>query len=162
VVIDASCIKSLGRAHQLPLSSKKKGCTFVFLHENDSLLPQSVLIFPFCDPGASADRDSVNGGGGAARVVLPGGEGPSVPEDLRSPRTSHGPKSQDASESQDSCRNTSLRPRGSLQQAAACPPHSTCVPKETCSETALSGEVFGWDSSRPDVRHLQDWCLDLS
>lgn len=79
MVIDASCIKSLGRAHQLPLSSKKKGCTFVFLHENDSLFPQSVLIFPFCDPGASANGGAVSGSG-AAHVLLGGGEGPSVPK----------------------------------------------------------------------------------
>lgn len=79
MVIDASCIKSLGRAHQLPLSSKKKGCTFVFLHENDSLSPQSVLIFPFCDPGAPANRGAVSGGG-AAHALSGRGERPSTPE----------------------------------------------------------------------------------
>lgn len=70
MVIDASCIKSLGRAHQLPLYSKKKGCTFVLLHENDSLLPQSVLIFCFCDTLASANGGTVGGGAGP---VLSGG-----------------------------------------------------------------------------------------
>lgn len=78
MVIDASCIKSLGRAHQLPLSSKKKGCTFVLLHENDNLSPQSVLIFSFFDPGTSAKGGTVSGGAG--RVLSGGGEEPSVSE----------------------------------------------------------------------------------
>lgn len=78
MVIDASCIKSLGRAHQLPLSSKKKGCTFVLLHENDNLSPQSVLIFSFFDPGTSAKGGTVSDGAG--RVLSGGGEEPSVSE----------------------------------------------------------------------------------
>lgn len=78
MVIDASCIKSLGRAHQLPLSFKKKGCTFVLLYENDSLLPQSVLIFCFCDTLASANGGTV--GFGAVHVLSGGGDRPSISE----------------------------------------------------------------------------------
>lgn len=65
------------------------------------------------------------------------------------------------SKSQDSHQNISLRTGGSLLQAAACPPCGASVQKETCAEMVLSGEIFGWDSSHPDARHLQDWCLDL-
>lgn len=72
MVIDASCIKSLGRAHQLPLSFKKKGCTFVLLYESDSLLPHSVLIFCFCDTLASANGGGTVSGGGAVHVLSGG------------------------------------------------------------------------------------------
>lgn len=137
MVIDASCIKSLGRAHQLPLSSKKKGCTFVFLHENDSRSPQLVLIFPFCDPGASANGWAVSGGG-AAHVLLGGGEGPSVPRVSSHVQIPGQPP-----------KHLPLHRR--IMAAAACPPYGMCVHRGTlCGNGLIRRDIW--------VGFISPWC----
>lgn len=75
----------------------------MFLHENDSFLPQLVLIVLFCDSGTSASRGTVSGGG-AALVMLGGDEGPFIPEATSCPNSGTATKTPPSAQEDPCCR----------------------------------------------------------
>lgn len=84
MVIDASCIKSLGRAHQLPLSSKGKKKRLHFCIPSGERPSFSPISFnsSLCDPGSSREL--------CQRALEGGGEGASFPVSLNKSQTNVG------------------------------------------------------------------------